>query len=67
MITNNNRVEEFAPPEAADEPVAGDLPATEDFAEYVALAKEWARNNPIPCLAGAFIAGAVIAWMIKRK
>jgi hypothetical protein len=64
----NNRIDEFIPAERAtsdspeDEPM---LPA--DIGQYAALAKEWAIRNPLPCLAAAFVVGAALAWIIKRK
>jgi hypothetical protein len=66
MIMSNNRIEDALP----DEPVApSDVPAPwlTELPEYAALAREWVKNHPLPCLAAAFLAGVTIAWIVKRK
>jgi len=64
MIMNNNRIEDALP----EEPVAPFRPPSlSDLPEYAALARDWAKNHPLPCLAAAFIAGVTIAWIVKRK
>ena len=66
MIMSNNRIEDALP----DEPVAhSDIqpPILSDLPEYAAIAREWVKNHPLPCLAAAFIAGVTIAWIVKRK
>jgi len=66
MIMSNNRIEDALP----DEPVAPSgiqPPILSDLPEYAAIAREWVKNHPLPCLAAAFIAGVTIAWIVKRK
>ena len=66
MIMSNNRIEDALP----DEPVAPsrvDSSLISDIPEYAAIAREWVKTHPLPCLAAAFIAGVTIAWIVKRK
>ncbi len=68
MIMNNNRLEDFeTPAPLAESPPETRHSSVPELAEYATLAKEWAQNNPVPCLAAAFVAGAAIAWIFKRK
>ena len=66
MIMSNNRIEDALPDEPA---VPSDIPPPllSDLPAYAALAREWVKNHPLPCLAAAFIAGVTIAWIVKRK
>ena len=68
MIMNNIGINDIIPPETAGKPQKKPPPPPEtDLQQYVALAREWAKTHPVPCLAAAFLAGAVIAWIVKRK
>jgi hypothetical protein len=66
----NNRMDEYAPveqsiPEAPPSQARPIVPA--EVGQYLALARNWAIRNPVPCLAAAFVAGVTLAWIIKRK
>jgi hypothetical protein len=64
----NNRIDEFIPAEPALSDSPEDAPfMPADIGQYAAPAKEWAIRNPLPCLAAAFVVGAALAWIIKRK
>jgi hypothetical protein len=67
MIMNNNRIEDALPEEPVAPSQAFQSPSLSDLPEYAALAREWVKNHPLPCLAAAFIAGVTIAWIVKRK
>jgi hypothetical protein len=56
------RVEQSIPETPEERPL---VPG--EIGQYVALARDWAIRNPLPCLAAAFFAGATLAWIIKRK
>jgi hypothetical protein len=64
----NNRIDEFIPAEQSTPESPGERPLIPgEIGQYAALAKEWAIQNPLPCLAAAFVAGVALAWIIKRK
>jgi hypothetical protein len=67
MIMNNNRIEDALPDEPAAPSATFQSPSLSDLPEYAALAREWVKSHPLPCLAAAFIAGVTIAWIVKRK
>ncbi|MGE5193197.1 MAG: hypothetical protein ACM3U2_11935 [Deltaproteobacteria bacterium] len=60
----NNRMEDLVPPEDATAEPPADRPSPADFALVL---KAWVKDHPIPCFAAAFVAGAALAWIIKRK
>jgi hypothetical protein len=43
------------------------LPASGDWRQWVEPVEQFIAKNPGACLASAFVAGAVIAWWIKRR
>ena len=65
----NNRIEEFG----TDGRAAGNqspglgLPSQADLETYASLAKQWAMQHPVPCIAAAFVVGVTVAWIVKRK
>ncbi len=60
----NNRVEDLVSPEESTAEPLAERPPPEDLAVVL---REWVENHPISCLAAAFVAGAALAWIIKRK
>jgi hypothetical protein len=67
MIMNNNRIEDVLPEEPGAPSETFQPPSLSELPQYAALAREWVKNHPLPCLAAAFIAGVTIAWIVKRK
>ena len=64
----NNRMDEYAPAEQGTVESPEEPPLVPgEIGQYMALAKDWAIRNPLPCLAAAFVAGVTLAWIIKRK
>jgi hypothetical protein len=45
----------------------GNSPATGDWRQWTLPVEQFIAKNPGACLASAFVAGAVVAWWIKRR
>lgn len=64
----NNRLDDLMSAQArAIEPSNLQAPSRDEFPEYIALVKQWAFQHPLPCLATAFLMGAAVAWLVKRR
>ena len=67
MVTNGNRISEHLPPDESRSS-GGINPAdlTNSAMQVFQAARSFVAQQPVVCLAGAFTAGMVIAWFIKR-
>ncbi len=63
-----NRIEGVLNPEGLPPiPVYRHPAPPEPLDELLTVARRWALDHPIPCLAAAFTLGACVAWFVKRK
>lgn len=62
-----NRIESFVAPRKSAAGPTDRQPPLQQVEEFVVVAKEWAVLHPVPCLTAAFVIGATLAWLIKRR
>jgi hypothetical protein len=61
-----NRIAEYSTEDQRSTPPSAAPPAV-DWRQWVASAEEFIAKHPGACLASALVAGAVVAWWIKRR
>lgn len=66
-----NRIQEFTEDAGESSPVVKAEEAAAAIEEMAGEAsrtiRRWAMDHPVSCLAAAFVAGAALAWLIKRR
>ena len=62
-----NRIESLVAPRKSATETTDRQPPLQQLEEVAAVAKEWAVRHPVQCLTAAFVLGATLAWLIKRR